>query len=240
MPGRSKIPVSGKVVGVASATTSVTVGVMVLVVVGEIVPVAQAAVAAQAFVVAPPQESVQVVMVEATLPQVVGQSGLHVLVPLGTQPHAPTLHVADSTRLLGVVRLSLVLVHSAPPFAGGGLLQVLVLVPLVPQAVALQAPHALHTPSTPQAAVAAQAFVVAAPQESVQDVIVEAAVPHAVGQSGSHVTTPEGTQATHGPLRNLFIPDPTGVPALASTTKLPFPPVPGNTDSKQIVGLPMR
>ena len=83
--------------------------------------------------------------------------------------------------------------HSAPPLDGAGLLQVLVFVPVVPQAVALQAPTSPHPPSIPQAAIAGQLFVVATPQESVQVDIVVAAVPQRIEQSGLQVFTPEAT-----------------------------------------------
>ena len=54
---------------------------------------------------------------------------------------------AFSVLSVGVVLVPPALVHSAPPFAGAGLLHVLVFVPSVPQAVALQTLHALQPPS---------------------------------------------------------------------------------------------
>ena len=140
-----------------------------------------------------PQEFVHVEMVEAASPQVVGQPGLQVITPEGVQPHAAALHSDVSVRVVGVVSLPSSMVHSAPPFAGAGLLHVLVLVPDVPHAVALHSLHSLHSPSTPHAAVAAHDLVAATPQELVQVEMVEAAVPHAVGQSGSQTSTPLGT-----------------------------------------------
>ncbi len=58
--------------------------------------------------------------------------------------------------------------------------------------VALVEQLSLHPTTVVQDAVAAHSFVVALPQESVQVVTVDAASPHAVGQSGSQDTTPDG------------------------------------------------
>jgi len=169
--------------------------------------VPHAAVAAQALVASPPQESVQLVIVDAALPQAVGHPGLQVMTPEGVQSHSAALHATVSVLLVGVVKVSSALVHSAPPFEGAGSLQVRVFVPDVPQAVALQDPYSLHPPSTPHAAVAAQALVVATPHELVQVEIVEAAVPQAVGQSGLQVTTPLGVHATSAEATQLTGPD---------------------------------
>lgn len=133
------------------------------------------AVAGHAFVASPPQESVQVLIVEVARPQAVGQPGSQVIVPFGTQSQSAALQATDSVRAVAVVFLPSVVVHSSPPLAGAGLLHVLVFVPDVPHAVALQAPHSLHPPSTPHAAVAGQDLVVATPHELVHVDIVDAA-----------------------------------------------------------------
>jgi hypothetical protein len=119
--------------------------------------------------------------------------------------HAAAVQVAVSILLLAVVKVPLVLIHSAPPVAGTGLLHVLDLVPLVPQVVAVHAVHALHPPSIPQTAVAAQDFVAALPHEFVQVVIVEAAVPQVTGQSGEQVIVPEGVQTQSAVAEQAFV-----------------------------------
>lgn len=102
------------------------------------------------------------------------------------------LHAIVSVLADGVVKVPSPFVHSSPPLDGAGLLQVLVFVPDVPQAV-LQALNSPHPPSLPQSAVDGHAFVVATPQELVQVEIVEAVLPQSVGQSGVQVITSEAT-----------------------------------------------